>query len=230
MVSGLLIRMIGACIAREGVNSVSSNALCPKCGKPIERSEGKPCPHCGAINTEAIISLDHEEPIAVPPATAITAKLPAETADKITCPRCRKRFDASDDPEIPWLSCPFCHEVNPDALVKRLSPSLRRDRALGVFLLITGILGFTLGTCLCGGGMALRHFDQPADSIDIIVIVTWATASLAILSTGAFLMSSERARTFQRNYWGPGAFFLILLLLGVAGWIFAFSTCTFLAK
>src|SRR6516164_5179941 len=109
MVSGLLIRMIGACIAREGVNSVSSNALCPKCGKPIERSEGKPCPHCGAINTEAIISLDNAEPIAVPPATAITANLPSaadappESADKITCPRCGKRFDAVNDAEVSWL-------------------------------------------------------------------------------------------------------------------------------
>ncbi|HMF15689.1 MAG TPA: hypothetical protein VKE98_00710 [Gemmataceae bacterium] len=217
---------------------MSSNALCPKCGKPIEQSEGKPCPHCGAINTEAIISLDNAEPIAVPPATAITANLrpataitadlPPESADKTTCPRCGKRFDAVNDAAVSWLSCPFCHEVNPDALVKRTPPN---NNIFGGCLVGLGLLGVTLGTLLCWLGMTFDLSGQrPTKFLDIAVTVLWAAASLAIMATGVFVISSETRRAIQKNYWGPGAFFLILVLMGFAGWIFAFSTCAFLPR
>jgi hypothetical protein len=196
----------------------------------MERSEGKPCPHCGAIDSEAIISLDDAEPITAPPATAITAKLPAETADKVTCPRCGKRFDASDDPEIPWLSCPFCHKVNPEALVRRTGARPKGDGALGFSLVILGVLAISAGTILVIIGMSLRHLDRPAEFIDIAVTIIWVVASVAVITVGIFLISSNGSRAIQRNFWGPGAFFLILMLLGFAGWIFAFSTCVFLPQ
>jgi hypothetical protein len=60
------------------------------------------------------------------------------------------------------------------------------------------------------------------------ITVTWALASLAIIVSGGFLISSERARATKRNYWGPGGFFLIVMLLSFAGWIFVI--CKFLAR
>ena len=210
---------------------MSSNALCPKCGKPIERSEGKPCPYCGAIITEAIISLDNAEPVATPPATAITAKFPLKTNDEVTCPRCGKRFDAMINADVSWLSCPFCHEVNPAALVRRKAGAQGADVSWGCLLVGLGFVAVTLGSFCIGLGMALRHLgrrDEP-QFVDSAITLIWAVASVAVMVTGIFLMWSKQ-RILDRSFWGPGALFLILMLLGFAGWIFAFSTCTILTN
>lgn len=210
------------------------NVTCPRCSKMFEHPEGSlwtTCPHCGAANTDAVAVVRNLE-LKNTDADASTAISTRPLPDgRATCPRCGKRFDRPDDPATPWLSCPFCHEVNPDALVTN---AVKGSRGAGVFLLVLGTLGLTLGTCLCGIGMRFaRHFGQPvatADWIDITVVGVWALASLAVIATGAFLTSPAKVESVQRNYWGPGAFFLILMLAGIAGWIFAFSTCTFLAR
>jgi DNA-directed RNA polymerase subunit RPC12/RpoP len=143
---------------------VSSEALCPKCGKPMERSEGARCPHCGTIDTEAIVSLDKAEPVAVPPATAIQADLPPQS-DKVACPRCGKIFEAVNDAEgVTWLSCPFCHEVNPDALVNRAGLPSSNRKAWGCFLVILGFLAASVGTGCIALGMAFRPRGKTPES------------------------------------------------------------------
>ena len=98
---------------------------------------------------------------------------------------------------------------------------------LGRFLVVLGVLGLTAGTLMCYGVEIIKHFDEPPESIDLSVVFLWAAASTAIITTGGFLLSSKKAREIHANYWGPGAVFLIVTLLGFAGWIFAFSRVFF---
>jgi len=201
---------------------VSIKVNCPRCGKTFEppAEAGKAsCPHCGAANTDAVTVLGVSEAMAAgPPGTQTTT---------VTCPRCRKPFAAPVAEGRTWLSCPHCNEVNVEALVNDAPEAGKDQRTLGVLLEVVGILGLTVGTCLSGLGMAVRHIDGPTDFGDIAIPVTCGAGSLCLITAGVKLASGKwRAEAGTRTYGGLSIVALVLVLSGFSAWLVAFTVCT----
>jgi hypothetical protein len=213
---------------------VSSKVNCPRCGKAFDvpdevgKSWGK-CPHCHAVNAQAVTVLDAAKP-ASPLSTAVSAKPPpapvaGTSSGSMLCPRCGRTFDAPRDTERTWLSCPHCHEVNPEALVKRVRGGLNWRGVLGVFLLLFGLLGATIGSFLCFLGLALFRLMRSPYGDEYLLTAIWALGSVAIFAAGVRLLKAGE-KPFGGNAWGPWGVFLISLLMGICAWIFVIGTCS----
>jgi Zn finger protein HypA/HybF involved in hydrogenase expression len=217
---------------------MSAGITCPRCGKSFEVSNDTAktwgsCPHCGAANPQAVKVLGTGEPLKQAlPSTSVTAEPPRELlsgmqATSVSCPHCRKLFAVPVDRTETWLSCPHCHELNVDAMMKDVRASGKDRRALGILFVVAGTLGLTVGTCLSGLGMAVRHIDNPGDFGDIAIPITCVAGSLAIIIAGAKLISVRGLPANATRSWGElSGVVLVLVLFGVSAWIVAFTVCS----
>ena len=140
----------------------------------------------------------------------------------VICPRCQKTFNVPPERGDVWRSCPYCSEVNPAALVRK-QPEFNAASCLGVLLLLAGVLGGTLGTFLC---YVVRDLSNPElRNQPHVLALIWALCSVALFGVGVRLMLARKQPKIAVSIWGPGGVFLVILLLGICGWIFVFGTC-----
>ena len=136
----------------------------------------------------------------------------------VICPRCQKTFTVPPEHGDVWRSCPYCSEVNPAALVRK-EAGVSGLSCLGVLLLLAGAVGGSLGTLLCAFGIEFfgRHTQ--------LLTLAWAMCSVAVFITGVRLVRANYKPSVVGSVWGPGGVFLVILLIGICGWVFVFGTC-----
>jgi hypothetical protein len=132
-----------------------------------------------------------------------------------TCPRCQKVFNVPPEHGAVWRFCPYCNEVNPEALIRRdAGPSWQMG--LGVLLFLAGFLGGTLGTFFCFLGVAFSRREQ-------FLTAVWAAGSVALFASGAWFMKTAN-KPRSGTVWG--GIFLMILTIGLCGWVFVIGTCS----
>jgi hypothetical protein len=177
---------------------VSIKANCPRCGHDLSlgiSSDGgrSACSHCGTIISEAVMAHDGDGGAAQPEIDAdrFSAMLLSHPSGRsepssLICPRCGNALPAATTTGAARRSCPYCLEINVEAMITHVPPPLRFPGALQVGQILLALLCLAAAAGMALFGVFVQALDQSLVGTAFMILVD--AGAIVLVSVGVWLL------------------------------------------